>query len=138
MQKHYFLAKSELTSYSIDDLMNDKTTWWDGVHNYQAINTIKSWKIGDIIFFYHSNKKPAIVGTMQVISLPEFDVLDVRKISWKAQVKFLEKFENPVTLDQIKNSNRFQTFALIGNSRLSVMACPQDFVDYILEIKNLC
>ena len=133
MQKHYFLAKSELTSYSIDDLMNDKTTWWDGVHNYQAINTIKSWKIGDIIFFYHSNKDPAIVGIMEVVSLPQFDLLDIRKISWKAEVKFLQKFKNPISLKEIKNSNKFPTFALMKNSRLSVMACPHYFVDYVLD-----
>lgn len=133
MQKHYFLAKSEINSYSIDNLANDKTTYWDGVHNYQAINTIKSWKIGDIIFFYHSNKDPAIVGIMEVVSLPQFDLLDIRKISWKAEVKFLQKFKNPISLKEIKNSNKFPTFALMKNSRLSVMACPQDFVDYVLD-----
>ena len=133
MQKHYFLAKSEINSYSIDNLANDKTTYWDGVHNYQAINTIKSWKIGDIIFFYHSNKDPAIVGIMEVVSLPQFDLLDIRKISWKAEDKFLQKFKNPISLKEIKNSNKFPTFALMKNSRLSVMACPQDFVDYVLD-----
>ena len=133
MQKHYFLAKSEINSYSIDNLANDKTTYWDGVHNYQAINTIKSWKIGDIIFFYHSNKDPAIVGIMEVVSLPQFDLLDIRKISWKAEVKFLQKFKNPISLKEIKNSNKFPTFALMKNSRLSVMACPHYFVDYVLD-----
>ena len=129
--KKYFLAKSEPNSYSIEDLENDNITWWDGVHNYSALITIKSWKIGDQIYFYRSLKEPAVVGLMEVISEPIFDVDDIRQISYKAQVKFISKFENPIYLKQIKESNLFQTFALVKNSRLSVMACTNEFCEYI-------
>jgi predicted RNA-binding protein with PUA-like domain len=129
----FFLAKSEPNSYSIEDLENDTITWWDGVHNYQAILVIKSWKIGDKILFYRSLHNPAVVGIMEVVTEPIFDVDDVRKISWKAQVKFITKFENEVSLKSIKDSGLFDSFILVRNSRLSTMACTTDFVDYIFE-----
>jgi predicted RNA-binding protein with PUA-like domain len=129
----YFLAKSEPNSYSIDDLENDEITWWDGVRNYQAILVIKSWKIGDRVLFYRSLNSPAVVGMMEVVTLPIFDTDDERKISWKAQVKFITKFENEVSLKTIKESDKFSSFILIRNSRLSTMACPNDFIDYIFR-----
>jgi predicted RNA-binding protein with PUA-like domain len=129
----YFLAKSEPNSYSIDDLQNDEITWWDGVHNYLAINTIKSWKVGDKVFFYRSLTEPAVVGLMEVISDPIFDANDSRKISWKAQCKFLSKFDNPITLSSIKSNPKFEKYTLVTNSRLSVMCCTKDFTDYILN-----
>jgi predicted RNA-binding protein with PUA-like domain len=134
MSFKYFLAKSEPSSYSIDDLVEDQITWWDGVHNYQAINVIKSWNVGDKVFFYRSQKEPAVVGLMEVISNPIFDTQDLRKISWKAQCKIVEVFEEPVKLKEIKETGKFDSFILLRNSRLSVMACTEQFTNYILDI----
>jgi predicted RNA-binding protein with PUA-like domain len=131
MKVKYFLAKSEPNAYSIDDLYNDGVTWWDGVHNYSAILTIKSWKIGDKVFFYRSVENPAIVGLMEVVSDPVFDTLDERKISWKAQVRYIQKYQIPVTLKEIKSIDKFSSFTLVTNSRLSVMACTEEFVSYV-------
>ncbi len=133
MSTKFFLAKSEPSSYSIDDLAEDVITWWDGVHNYQAINVIKSWNVGDKVFFYRSLKEPAVVGLMEVISNPIFDTQDKRKISWKAQCKILELFPTPVTLKEIKSTGLFDDFILVRNSRLSVMACTEQFTNYILD-----
>ena len=66
----YWLFKSEPTSFSIQDLAqsHDQTTCWEGVRNYQARNFLKSMKVGDRGFFYHSNADPpAIVGTVEVV-----------------------------------------------------------------------
>jgi predicted RNA-binding protein with PUA-like domain len=133
MSFKYFLAKSEPNSYSIEDLVEDQITWWDGVHNYQAINVIKSWNVGDKVFFYRSQKEPAVVGLMEVISNPIFDTQDLRKISWKAQCKIVEVFEEPVKLKDIKETGKFDSFILLRNSRLSVMACTEQFTNFILD-----
>ncbi len=58
----YFLAKTEPTSYSIDDLKRDKQTNWDGVRNPQAVNAIRSMKPKDRVFIYHSGGQSSIVG----------------------------------------------------------------------------
>jgi predicted RNA-binding protein with PUA-like domain len=74
----YWLMKSEPESrienghemkFSFEDLKanKDQTTWWDGVRNYEARNHMKSMKIGDNAFFYHSNcKNPGIIGIVKV------------------------------------------------------------------------
>ncbi len=64
--------KSEPDAYSIDDLQRDGRDMWDGIRNYQARNMMRDdMKIGDEIFFYHSNcKEPGIVGIAKVVSEP--------------------------------------------------------------------
>ena len=77
-EKSYWLMKSEPESrienghemkFGFDDLKanKDQTTWWDGVRNYEARNHMKSMKIGDKAFFYHSNcKNPGIIGIVRI------------------------------------------------------------------------
>ena len=64
----YFLAKSEPSVYSIDDLERDKQTVWDGVTNPQAVRAIRGMKTGDRVFIYHSGGVSAIVGLAAVRS----------------------------------------------------------------------
>ena len=66
----YWLMKSEPDAFSIDDLKRKTTEPWDGVRNYQARNFMRDgMKVGDKIFFYHSNTDvPGIVGIATVAS----------------------------------------------------------------------
>jgi len=131
---NYFLAKTDPETYSIDDLEHDQTTVWDGVHNYQAIAVIKQWRPGDQVFVYHSQGEAKIVGIMEVISEPAKDPNDARGISWVAQVQFVRKIplEKHVSLQEIKATGKFEKFALVRQSRLSTMACPPEFVEWLL------
>lgn len=134
---NYFLAKTDPATYSIDDLKKDGTTIWDGVKNYAALKALKSWKPGDRVFVYHSQGENNIQGMMEVTGFPEPDCKDEKGISWVCEVKFLEKFEpsNMVTLKEIKANPEFQDFALVRQSRLSVMLCPKNFVEWMREKK---
>jgi predicted RNA-binding protein with PUA-like domain len=135
---NYFLAKSEPSSFSIQDLARDQITTWDGVHNHQAIAVIKSWQIGDLVLIYHSVKEARIVGLGKVISQPEKDLDDIRGFSWHAKIEFVREFseECKIGLKEIKSSGLFTDFALVRQSRLSTMACPKDFITW-LEAKGL-
>jgi predicted RNA-binding protein with PUA-like domain len=129
----FFLVKTEPKAYSIKDFAKEKVTNWDGVHNRQAILVIKSWKIGDMVLVYHSGGESRIVGLAKVISLPKLDENDERGFSWCADLEFIREFsENKnLSLKSIKISNLFSEFALVKQSRLSVMKCPQNFVNWI-------
>ena len=83
----YFLAKTEPSTYSIDDLKTDKKTEWDGVRNPAAVNAIKSMKPGDKVLIYHSGKDKAVVGLAEVTSPPRPDPNDDR--SWVADFKYV-------------------------------------------------
>jgi len=131
---NYYLAKTDPETYSIDDLKRDRETVWDGVHNFQAIAVIKSWKIGDKIFLYHSQDDKAIVGLMVVAGEPYQNPKDPRT-SWAAKVRFIREYptEKRVTLKEVKETGKFAHFHLVSHSRLSTMACPDDFVVWMKE-----
>ena len=67
---NYWLMKSEPDVYGIDHLKAEPggVDHWDGVRNYQARNMMRDqMKVGDQVFFYHSNcKEPGIVGIMEI------------------------------------------------------------------------
>ena len=65
---NYWLMKSELDVYPWSQLVEDKSTHWDGVRNYQARNIMRDdMKIGDWVLFYHSNcKPPHVAGVAKV------------------------------------------------------------------------
>lgn len=136
----YWLMKSEPEAFSIDDLekCEDQTEHWDGIRNYQARNFMRDdMEIGDKILFYHSNcAEPAVVGTAEVVSepYPDFTAFDPDSKYYDSKstpenprwimvdVKFVEKFKEPVTLKRIKSEPLLQDMKLVqkGN-RLSIM-----------------
>lgn len=70
----WWLAKSEPDVYSIEDLRREGTTLWSGVRNYQARNYLRSMKVGEKLFFYHSVVSPVgIAGIAEVCSIAEPD-----------------------------------------------------------------
>lgn len=70
----YWLMKSEPSVFGIDDLKNkpNKTSFWDGVRNYQARNFMRDqMRIGDGVLFYHSScAEPGVAGVASVCSAP--------------------------------------------------------------------
>ncbi|MEC7714207.1 MAG: EVE domain-containing protein [Candidatus Thermoplasmatota archaeon] len=60
--------KSEPHVYPWEQLLEDGTTHWDGVRNYQARNLMRDeMRMGDLVLFYHSNcKPPHVAGVARV------------------------------------------------------------------------
>ena len=119
----YWLMKSEPDVWSIDQQKKagSKGAPWDGVRNYQAAKNLKSMKIGDLCFFYHSNIGKEIVGIVEVIKEAYLDKTDKSCRFVAVTVKFLKKLEIPVTLEKIKKIKELRHLSLIKQSRLSVM-----------------
>jgi predicted RNA-binding protein with PUA-like domain len=132
---NYFLAKTDPETFSIEDFAKEKITNWDGVRNYTAIRTIKSWNIGDKVLIYHSMGKAKIMGIATVITTPILDPHDLRQISWCAKLELDRVFpqEQQITLKEIKDSGLFNDFELVRISRLSTMTCPKPFIDWLKE-----
>jgi predicted RNA-binding protein with PUA-like domain len=130
---NYFLAKTDPETFSIEDFESEGITTWDGVHNHQAISFIKQWNIGDIVIIYHSMGKACLVGVSRVITEPIKDENDIRGISWKADLELVQTLGESlrITLKEIKNSDLFNDWFLVRQSRLSVMPIPIEFLDWI-------
>lgn len=129
---NYWLIKTEPGNYSWEDLKKDKSTFWDGVRNYQARNNLKSMKKGDLCLFYHSVKEKSVIGVVKVIKEfyqdPTTD--DDRWVA--VDVEFDTELKNRVTLDQVKADSRMEQMVLVNNSRLSVQPVRQEEFDLIM------
>ncbi len=129
---NYWLVKQEPEAYSFDDFLKDGKTDWTGVRNYQARNNLRAMKIGDKVLFYHSVSEKSVVGLAEV-SREEFpDPTDEKWIA--VEIKPLEKFAKPVTLEQIKAEKSLENIALIKQSRLSVLPLTKAEFETILKM----
>ena len=118
----YWLFKSEPSTWSWDQQVakGDIGEEWDGVRNYQARNFMRQMKIGDLGFFYHSQKDKEIVGVVEVCANahPDSTTDDAR---WECvDIRAVKPMQIPVTLEQIKMDLRLTEMVLVKNSRLSV------------------
>lgn len=131
MDVNWFLAKTEPSTYSIDDLERDGQTVWDGVKNPQALKAIQAMRPADRVLIYHSGAEAAIVGVAEVISPPRPDPKDPKLTV--VDVKFLSRLNPPVTLRAIKAAGQFQDWALVRQGRLSTMSVPAAFISWLRE-----
>jgi predicted RNA-binding protein with PUA-like domain len=124
----YWLFKSEpfKWSWEMQKAKGADGQQWDGVRNYQARNNMRAMKIGDKGFFYHSNEGLAVVGIVEVCGLahpdtttddPRWECVDVRAVA---------DVPNPVTLNDIKASDKLTAMVLVNNSRLSVQPVTEE------------
>ena len=87
-----WLMKSELDVYPWSQLLEDGSTHWDGVRNYQARNFMRDqMKVGDLILYYHSNcKPPHVAGVARVIKQGYPD-----HTSWDPTSKYFDTKSTP-------------------------------------------
>jgi predicted RNA-binding protein with PUA-like domain len=76
--------------------------------------------VGDRIFFYRSQKDPAVVGIMEVARAAYENPDDPKKSYALVDVAPVMPVAKEVTLRQIKSDPRLQHLALVRQSRLSV------------------
>lgn len=137
--RQYWLFKSEPEAYSITDLAMEptKTTFWDGVRNYQARNFLRDTiELGDRVLFYHSNAEPmAIVGTAEVVKTgyPDHTAFDPKNCHYDPKskleqptwfmvdVKLLQVFPKLVTRDDLKACQELSDMMVLRpGARLSI------------------
>ena len=125
----YYLAKTEPSAYSIDNLERDRKTLWDGVTNPQAVKAIRAMKPGDRVFLYHSGGVSAVVGFADVLTGGRDDARNPK--SAVVDLAFGGRLDPPTSLAEIKQSGKFDDWALVRQSRLSTMEAPAKFVEWM-------
>ena len=130
----YWLAKSEPTTYSWDELVKEKKTCWSGVRNYAARLHLRAMKKEDEVFFYHSNEGTNIVGIAKVAKEfyqdPTTD--DERWVA--VDLTPVKNLKTPVTLAQIKADKRLSNMALVRLGRLSVQPVTEQEWNIVMEM----
>ena len=135
----YWLFKSEPSTWSWDDQVarGDAGEEWDGVRNYQARNFMREMKVGDLGFFYHSQKEKAIVGLVEVIAEahPDSTTDDDR---WDCvDIKAVRPVTTPVSLEMVKQEPKLADMALLKMSRLSVQPVREEEWRLICEMAGV-
>lgn len=131
---NYFLVKSEPFKYSWKQFLRDKQTFWDGVRNYQARNTLQAMKTDDLVLFYHSNEGKEVVGVAKVVKEAYQDPTTTDERWVVVDLAPVETLKTPVTLETIKADPLLQDIALVRQGRLSVMPLKQAEFDRILAL----
>ena len=122
----HWLVKSEPVKYAFSDLVRDGKTVWDGVRNNQAAIYLRTMKVGDETFYYHSQEGLEIVGIAKVVreSFPDPSDPTGRFVAvGLAPVRPLPK---PVTLAQIKATPSLAGMTMLRLFRLSVTPITPD------------
>lgn len=134
MSRQYWLMKSEPSKFSFAQLLKDGRTSWDGVRNFEARNSLRGMKKGDLALFYHSNEGKEIVGVVRVDreAYPDptapgedWSVVDVVPIA---------SMKAPVSLEIIKSDPTLADIALLKRSRLSVVPLSKPHFDHLLAL----
>ena len=155
MTVRYWLMKSEPSNYSIEDLERDKKSGWDGIRNYQARNFMRDdMRVGDRVFFYHSNcKPPGIVGVAEVSKEkhidptqfdPKSDYYDKKatkeKPIWEmVEVTFLKAYKGVLSLDALrehKDKELADFQLLMRGNRLSILPLTNKHWKFIDGLAN--
>jgi predicted RNA-binding protein with PUA-like domain len=134
----YWLMKSEPSNFSFGDLARSQgsTNHWDGVRNYQARNYMREMRVGDKVFFYHSNcDPPAIVGIAEVAraAYPDHTQFDPKAAHYEPKatkekplwdmvdLRAVSAFHTPVSLNVLRKTPTLEKMVLLRKgSRLSV------------------
>uniref|UniRef100_A0A383V9Z6 Thymocyte nuclear protein 1 n=1 Tax=Tetradesmus obliquus TaxID=3088 RepID=A0A383V9Z6_TETOB len=152
--QQFFLVKSEPDAFSIDQLeaRPNQTEGWDGVRNAQARNNMRSMRLGDLAFFYHSScKVPGIVGIVKVVREAYPDVTAFDPASqyydasssrdnpkwWQVDFQLVRKLSRQITLEELKTHKEgsLTGMALFNRPRLSVQQVTQQEWQFVLGLE---
>lgn len=137
MTKSYWLMKSEPDAYAWDQLVRDGSGIWDGVRNHTAKLNLKTMKVGDEAFFYHSNIGKACVGIMTITETAFPDPTADPGSPWVVvRVAPVRPLAHPVTLAAMKADPKLAAMELLRQSRLSVAPVRKSEWDYIVKLSE--
>jgi predicted RNA-binding protein with PUA-like domain len=131
---NHWMVKQEPDTYSWADFVNDGSTEWSGVRNYQARNNLRGMKVGDRVLFYHSGKGKEVVGVAEVVksAYPDPTADDPQWVA--VDLKPIKPLATPVQLAAIRYDERLSQLPLIRQSQLSVMSLTKEEFDVIVAM----
>ena len=130
----YWLIKSEPAKYAFADLVRDGKTVWDGVRNHQAAIYLRAMRVGDVLFFYHSQQDLAVVGLATVSKEAFIDPSDPAGRFVAVEVSPLRPLARPVTLAAMKAKPALAGMKMFRQFRLSVIPVEPEEASVILAL----
>ena len=117
----YWILKTEPSTYSVDDLLRQKTAVWDGVKNPVALKHLRTMQPGDEVLIYHTGDEKAVVGTARVTTAAYPDPKEKDPKLVVVGLRAGRRLPAPVALSTIRSDPLFKDLALVRMPRLSVV-----------------
>jgi predicted RNA-binding protein with PUA-like domain len=130
----FWLVKSEPAKYAFSDLVRDGKTVWDGVRNHQAAIYLRAMRLGDTLFYYHSQQDLAVVGLATVSKEAFIDPSDPAARFVAVEVSPLRLLAQPVTLAAMKAEPALAGMKMFRQFRLSVIPVEPEEAKVILAM----
>ncbi|MEY5014914.1 MAG: hypothetical protein RIS92_1272 [Verrucomicrobiota bacterium] len=132
--KQHWIIKQEPTAYAWETFCRDGRTAWTGVRNFQARNNLRSMRVGDRAFYYHSVVGKELVGVAEVVRVAYPDPT-AEDGDWSC-VDVVPKsgLVRRVSLEELKAHPVLKEIALIRQSRLSVIPITAEEFAMIVEL----
>jgi predicted RNA-binding protein with PUA-like domain len=133
----HWLVKSEPSKWSWDQQVaaGAAGTHWDGVKNHTAKLNLMGMKLGEQVFFYHSNEGLEVVGIVEVIKEA---YIWIPGEPWVlVDFKAVKPLPKPVTLAQVKAEPKLAEMSLVKSFRLSVQPVTDAEWDIVCKMGGL-
>ena len=133
----HWLVKSEPSKWSWDQQVaaGAAGTHWDGVKNHTAKLNLMGMKLGEQVFFYHSNEGLEVVGIVEVIKEA---YIWIPGEPWVlVDFKAVKPLPKPVSLAQVKAEPKLANMSLVKSFRLSVQPVTDAEWDIVCRLGGL-
>ncbi|HYK82615.1 MAG TPA: EVE domain-containing protein [Gemmatimonadales bacterium] len=131
---HYWIVKTEPSTYSFEDLARQGTAVWDGVRNNLALKHLREMRPGDRVLVYHTGDEKAVVGVADVASEPYPDPKQRDAKLTVVDLKAGGRLPRSVTLAEIKGDAAFADLGLVRMGRLSVVPASAEQFNRLLKL----
>jgi predicted RNA-binding protein with PUA-like domain len=132
----YWLVKQEPETYPFSRFMEDKSTIWDGIRNYQARNFLKEMALKDEVLYYHSGGEKAVAGLAEVAEIAFPEPGEAEGTWFAVKLKAIRPFKKPVTLAMVRADSILCETYLVRQTRLSVSPLTREQFDRFLELEK--
>ena len=117
-------------------MLEDGSTYWDGIRSYAARIFLYEMKTGDICLFYHSNEGKEIVGLCEVIKQSYQDPTTEDEKWVAVDVKAKQSLNKPISLELLKADPLLKDMRFVRQSRLSVAPVTAKEFNKIMKLSK--
>lgn len=135
----HWLVKSEPDVFSWEDLVKAgaKGEPWTGVRNHTAKLNLKAMRLGDTVFFYHSQAGKEIVGIYEVVREAYLDPTDAKGQFFCVDLKAGKPLPRPYTLATAKEDPAVAAMSLVTSFRLSVQPVTEAEWTHVCKVSGV-
>jgi predicted RNA-binding protein with PUA-like domain len=117
---NHWIFKTDPSSYSFQNLLNDRKVTWTQVKNTLALKELRNVKHGDVIMIYHDGDERQLVGMAEALSDPYKDPASEDPRYQVIDLRAIKKLTRAVPFWEIKNHPKLKDIDLVNIPELNI------------------